>query len=197
MKREPELNEFYKDRIEKIKNDINEKNFGNLTTENAIKIYAMINKKTEEHIRLIKPDIEKKRRKAINRPEEYEQICSEILQTKNEINMSVSEKILNEFEYSSEEIGYYLQTLSPVEIEKQMFALEKPEFPDGQIAKEEAKIAFLYSGNKFVSEMHNFQKLINSAENDQDQQEYMLYQLMIIKFRIDDELYAKYKVGEN
>ena len=35
MKREPELNEFYKDRIEKIKNDINEKNFGNLTTENC------------------------------------------------------------------------------------------------------------------------------------------------------------------
>ena len=197
MKGEPELNEFDKDVIEKIKVDLDEKNSGKLTTENAIKILAMINKKTEEHIRLIKPEIEKKRREALNRPEEYEQICSEILQTRNEVYMSVSEKILNEFGYSNEEIGNCLQTLSPVEIEKQMLASEKPEFPDGQITKEEAKIAFLFYGNKCVSQMSNFQKMMHSATNDQYQQEFMLYQLMIMKFKIDDELHAKYKVGEN
>ena len=197
MKGEPELNEEDREKIEQIKEQVEVKSSGKLNTDIAIKILAMINKKTEEHIKIIKPDLETRRREAFDKPEDYDQLCAEMIQTRNEVYMSISEKILNEFGYTNEEIGVCLQTLPPIEIEQQMLAVEKPEFNDSKPSKEEAKIAFLFYGNKCVTEMHKFQGLMNNAGGDQYQQEYMLYQLMIMKFRIDDELHRTYKVGEN
>ena len=45
--------------------------------------------------------------------------------------------------------------------------------------------------------MKIFQNMVGKCDTDSKQQELVLYQLMILKFRIDDELYRNYSISEN
>lgn len=170
----------------------------NLNVETALKILSLINRKTEEQMKLMKPEIEERRRNAFVRKDdfEYEQICAEILEERNRSYMSISEKILNEFNFKYEDLAKCLQTIPPMEIEKRMLNYEKPLFEKGKPNREQVKESFKFYGMNCIGQMREFQNAMNGVPNDPYQQEMMMYRLMITKFRIDDELYMRNQITE-
>ncbi len=172
---------------------------GQLNVETALKILALINRKTEEHMKTVKPDVEERRRNAYLRKDdaEYEQICAEILEERNKSYLTISEKILGEFNYKYEDLGKCIQSLPPIEIEKRMLAYDKPVFENGKPPKDKVKDFFKFYGKMCVDQMKHFQGMMNNAASDPYQQEFVMYQLMILKFKIDDELYQKCQIAEN
>lgn len=198
MKNEYELSEEDINKIEELKEDV-EQTKGILNTETAIKLLAMINKKTDEYINTNKPDVEKQRREAFDNPEEYETICNEMLEFRNKVYMSVTDKILTEFGISNDDLGKCLHGISPIDIEKKMFSIEKPSFDNNNNIPEKpfVKGAFIYYGRNCIEQMRKFQKMMNKAGSDPYQQEVVLYELMILKFKIDDELFRQYKINES
>jgi len=181
--------------IQKIR-ELNEESEGKLTTEIAIKLLAFINKKTDDYINTKYSNLEKERRNAYNNDELYSKICEKMLDIRNNTYLQVSDKVLNEFGVSNENLGEYLQGISPIELEKKMFAEEKPEFefnkpPD----RTKVKQAFLHYAKASIQHMDNFTK-INKNQLSNSEQELVLFDLMIMKYKIDDDLYRSFNITE-
>jgi len=193
LKGEPELSEEVETQIEEIAEKVQT---GELNVENAVKIMAMTNKVAEDIIKKSKSDIDTRRREALNNGNEYEKICYEYLEAKEYAYHTASSAILNKFNISMEDLQRVLSKVSPYELEQRLYESEKPAFENNNrdMDRETTKKAFLYYGNKFLGEMNEFQKIMQSIE--QSQQEYIMFRLMILKMKIDDELWFKYEINE-
>ena len=77
-----------------------------------------------------------------------------------------------------------------------MYKSEKQEYDDSIIKNDPYTIkkAFKYFGEKFVAEMEEFYKQIKNLNSNE--QNYLMLKFMILKLRVDDKIYLKYKVNE-
>lgn len=200
---EEELSEEDMVKIEELKEEITqqieEKNSQGLTPEIAIQIMSMTNKVGEEILKKNKPFLEEKRRAAINIPEEYERICQEYLEAKEYAFQEASKKVLAQFgDFTFEDINKIMMEVHPAEYEKMNHKYEQVSFGNNPAPdKVTVKQAYLYYGKKFKEEMRNVQKIMPFGGNmDQEQQHYMFFKLLIMKFKVEDLLYVKYKYTE-
>jgi hypothetical protein len=192
---EEELGEERLLQIQELKEEVEEAQ--ELSPELAIQIMAMTNKFAEEIMKKMKPDIDEKRRAVFKQPEEYEKICIEMFECKEYAYNSATTKILKEFGFSQEELQKVLQTINPYEMEKKIYDYEKPSFEDCPVPdKNQVKEAFMYYGKKFSEEMKDFHKEMSKSQMDPNNQEYIIFRLLVVKMKIDDELYFKYKYIE-
>ena len=193
FKAEPELSEDVETVIEEISEKVSQ---GELNVDNAVRIMAMVNKVAEELIKKQKSDIDTRRRDALNNEIEYEKICYEYLECKEYAYQQACSTILNKFNISMEDLQKVLSKVSPYVLEQKLYESEKPQFEDNNrdIDRDSTKKAFLFYGNKFLSDMQEFQKIMHNVE--QSQQEYIMFRLLILKMKIDDELWFKHEINE-
>ena len=193
FKGELELSEEVEQQIEQIAEKVHT---GELSVENAVKIIAMTNKVAEDLMKKSKPDIDTRRREALNNDLEYEKVCYEYLECKEYAYQTASSTILNKFNISMEDLQRVLSRVSPYELEQRLYESDKPTFEENNknISSSATKKAFMYYGNKFMGEMGEFHKLMSTVEPSQ--QEYIMFRLMILKMKIDDDLWFKFEVSE-
>ena len=181
--------------IEQMKNDSQIQ--GELTPEIAIKIMALTNKQAEEIIKKTKPDIDERRRAAINDKPKYDQICQEYFEVKEAAYQSASNIILKKFgNYGMEDIQNVMSRISPYDLERKSFEYEKPSFDGEYPEKAKVKEMFKYYGNELSMKMREFHQTMNRFQGDPNMQEFLIFGILVLKVRIDDELYIKYKYTE-
>lgn len=182
--------------IEQMKQDVELKG-GELTPDDAIKIMALTNKHAEEIIRKSKPDIDQRRRAAINDRTKYDQICQEYFESKETAYQAATNTILKKFgNISMDDIQAILSRVSPYELERKTFEVDKPSF-DGPIPdKQKVKEIFKYYGNELSAKMREFHTNMSRFQGDPNMQEYLIFGILILKVRVDDELYLKYNYTE-
>jgi len=185
--------------IEELKQDVETK--GQITTDTAIHILYLTNHHAEEELKRIKPDIDKRRREALNDEVAYKEICSEYLEAKEKAYMASTNKIMAEFNTSMEALQEIVSKVDPQIMEKKYFEFDKPTFeegkkPDAVVAKE----AFLFYGNKFIEEMQGlsaqFRHLQSQMMNQQQAQEMAMFSLLTSKMKVEDLLQTKYNLSE-
>lgn len=182
----------------KIK-EIKEQCEDNLTEEEAIKLLALINRKTDEYMATEYKELDTKRRQAYKKSDNannYEKICEEILDRRNEVYNNMSDAVLSEFGIDHEQLGELLKGKKPIEIEKLMFSEEKVSVEGANINEHKIKQAFLHYANMCIEQMKEFKRIMNRQMNN-SQQEVVLYKLMIMKYKIDDDLFEKFEINEN
>lgn len=195
---EEEIEEKELIEIEEVKQEITQNN-GKLSQDNAIHILYLINHTAEENIKRMKPDLEIRRREAINDDAEYQKVCMEVFECKEMYYKQASDKILGEFNTNMEAINEILMRVDQQVMEKKMLELEKCEFTNGKPNKEKAKEAFMYYGNKFLSEIQTltsqFKNLPGGMYSPQAQEMAMM-SLLVGKMKVEDFLHIKYKLSE-
>jgi hypothetical protein len=192
---EEELPEEQAEQLEELKQEVKDSD-GTFTADQAIQMMALTNKLGEEMLKKAKPGIDDKRRAAVNNPEEYERVCMEYFEAKeNALQMANSIVVKNFGNVDMEEVGKLMQGLNPIEVEKKIFEYDKPTFtgitPDRQTTKD----IFLFYGESLNREISEFYKTLGQI-SDPNQHEFMILKVLITKLRIEDELYLKYKLNE-
>ncbi len=201
MNPEEELSENELEQLRELQQEINSDDGqkGGLTVETAIQIMAMTNRISEDMIKRSKPDLDDRRRAAINNAEEYERICQEVFESKEWAYNESLQKVIGQFgNISLEEIHKLIQTVPPTEIERINHKYEKPNF-DQQLPPEKkvVKDAYIYYGSKFKDEMKEFQRILSQqTQYDPQQDQYFFFKLLVMKMKVDDELYLKFKYTE-
>lgn len=193
-----ELNEQEIIEIEELKQEV-ELNKGEITKDTAVHILCMTNHHAEEEIKKMKPEIDKKRRDAINDEEEYRRICGEYLEAKEICYMNSSQRIMTEFGTNMEVIQKLLENVSPVELEKKFFEFNAPKFEKEKPSKDKTKEAFIFFGNKFIEEMQGLSNQARSMQfaMSQEAQQAMMFNLLVCKMKVEDMIYIKYNLTEH
>jgi hypothetical protein len=201
MNPEEELSENELEQLKELQQEINsdEGKNGGLTVETAIQIMAMTNRISEEMIKKNKPDLDDRRRAAINNPEEYERVCQEVFESKEWAYNESLQKVLSQFAgISLDDIHKLIQTVPPTEIERINHKYEKPTFDQQSVPEKKlVKEAYIYYGKIFKDEMREFQRIISQqTQYSPEQGQYFLSKLLIRKMKVDDELYLNFKYTE-
>jgi hypothetical protein len=181
--------------IEELKQEA-EDNQGELTPEMAIKIMALTNKQAEDLIKKSRPDIDERRRAALGTPE-YETICQEYFEVKENAYQTATTIVLKSYgNIQMDELHNVMSKVSPYELERKAFKYEKPEFSGELPSKESVKEMFKYYGNQMALRMREFHQSMYQYQNDSNMQEFLIFRILILKVQIDDELFMKYKYTE-
>jgi hypothetical protein len=202
INQEEEFNEEDMEQITKLKEEMSHNlqiNNGVLTVDTACQIMVMTNKISEDLIKKAKPDLDDRRRAAINDPNEYEKICQENMEAKEWAYNEAMNKVFQEFGgITIEDITKVMQTVHPMEIEKLNHKYESFKFdekPDVKLVKE----AYVFYGKKFVSEMNEFQRIIAnfySQNPDPQAEQYLFFRMLTMKMKVDDQVFLRYKYTE-
>ena len=180
------------DKESKDKNEDEDKTpIHGLEIHTALKIINKL-KRTEMLAKGDMLDIEKKRRTLFDSYYKYEIICEEMI----ELIYKIHCKVLAEFGYSRHDIKRCLKSLSSVEIWKRI-TIDKPEFDNSLFDNNAVKKGFVFYGEKFIYEMSKFNHSNNDTGSTPYQEDYILYDLEILKFRIEDVLYKVHKMTVN
>lgn len=192
-----EISEVQKEKIEELKHQVEELN-GELNMETAIRILAETNKIAEEMHKKNKPDLDEQRRNVVNQPEEYERICQEMFESKEIAYNDAMKKVLNNIEnrVTFEDVHNLLSKVSPIELEKQAYKYEQPEFDGPYPEDEKIKEAYKFYGKEFQNEIHEFQRIMSTNQFDPGQDSFIFFRLLVHKTKVDDLLYLKYKLTE-
>jgi hypothetical protein len=192
---EGEVSDDITNQLEEIKQEA-EDNKGVLTPELAIKIMALTNKQAEELIKKLKPDIDDRRRAALGTPD-YEQICQEYFEVKENAYQTATSVVLKKHVgVQMEDLHNVMSKVSPYDLERKAFKYEKPSFEGDLPSKSKVKEIFKYYGNQLASKMKEFHQRMNQFQADPNMQEFLIFRILILKVQIDDELYMKYKYTE-
>jgi hypothetical protein len=193
-----ELTDEEKSKLEKIREDKEENS--HLTEDLAIQIMAFINKKSDEIFLKSMPDVDNRRRKFIEDPEEYEKICKEMFDYKEWIFNQTTEKILKQTDFDSlGDIQKILQNKSPFEIEKKAYEYYYPNYEGKEMpGRKCVKEAFLYYGKKFKLEMKEINEIINKRNDcfDEEQNNLIFFRLLVLKVKVEDKLFIKFGYTE-
>lgn len=194
---EEEISEIELIKIDEIAKKVEESK-GVITQEVALQLLAKINKLSEDIIKKQNSDLEMRRREAINNDEEYQSVCMEYLRAKEEAYMTAMNMILQKFNITYEELSEKTSNLSMADLEKQILLMEKPDFPNGIPTKEVVKEAYLFFGSKFSTNMETIRKeTMNPMLNyDKGLQEAMMINFIVMKLKIDDELFLRFNYNE-
>ena len=95
-----ELDEDQEAELEKISESINEE----LNVSNAIKIMSLINIICDKLVKKYKPDIENRRREAIYNEIEYERVCYEYFECKEDAYQTALQFVLNKSKCTSDDL---------------------------------------------------------------------------------------------
>lgn len=184
--------------IEEVKKQVEEDD-GKITPDRAIQIMAMAQRMIEDQYKKDKPDLDSRRRRAFNNEEEYNLLCEEMLHYKNENSQFAMEKVLKMFGTNMEALTQVMQNINPMDVEKKAFKYDKPTFEDGEkLNKEQIRAAFKFFATKVMNEAKSFRETfsnMNSQPSEMEQQQIMI-RIMIMKIKVDDELYIKHKCTE-
>ena len=193
--KQEELTEEQLIEIEEIRQRIEENN-GEICTDLAIRILAQINKRVEEIIRTSKPDIDNKRREALGKESVYNSTCAEYFTIKENSYNKATNEILSYFNMQISDLKEIMEQITPNEVEKKMFHYNKPTFYDSHIPdKSKVKEAFIFFGNLFVDEMLAFNSQISKLK--EISHDLTLFKMLVVKMKVDDILYEKFKLTEN
>jgi len=191
-------NKETKDKSAGDSNDISKNHNGVLNEERALKLMALLHKKTEKYLKEYNPKLEEERRNNINNSQEYEKICNEYLDLKNKKFKEFTKEIEDKYGHSYEEISKVLEPISPIEMEEKLIFLSVPEFIDRSLwTRDKIFKAFEFYGNKCLEKMNSVSQMIKENSSDPEQKNYLVYQLMIHKYKVDDELFLKFQLNEN
>lgn len=209
FKNDVELTEEHKMQIEEIKEEIEEMK-GEITIEAAIQIVTLITNISDEIFNKNKGDINEKRRACINKPEEYKLYSKETFNLKEKALSEATRKVLYYFgNISYEKIQFLLRKVSQYELESIAYKVNPPSFEENSPPdKSTVKQAYKFYAMRYIEEMELFYEKeskyykdiiplneksgisIQSIENE------LFFKLLIIKLKIDDELYLKFKYRE-
>jgi len=182
--------------IDDLNRSINRTKNKELSIRSAIKIMSMVTKITEEKVKRELPDIDQRRRNAIDNNEEYAKICYEFLNCKEDAFQHASSVILDKLNISKEDFQNRLSKIEAIELEKKLYEMDKPEFEDGQkLDRDKTKKAFIFYGNKFLNEMNGFYNDVFHLKHPPNENEVM-FSLALLKTRCDDELFKVYGLNE-
>jgi hypothetical protein len=182
--------------IEQMKQDVELKG-GELTPDVAIKIMALTNKQAEEYIKKTKPDIDERRRAALNDKSRYDQICQEYFELKEQAYVAASNAILTKFgNFTMEDVQTIMARISPYDLERKSFEYDKPTFDNPLPEKQKVKDVFKVYGNEISTKMRDLYQQMSRYQNDPNMQQFLMISILILKIRIDDEMYLKYQLSE-
>lgn len=168
-----------------------------LTPEVAIKILALINKQVEESLRSKTPEIESKRRKAIDNEALYNRICQEYFNSKEEAYNRATHAVLDSFSLHIDDLKEIMANISPFEVEKKIYHFHRPQFESTIPNKSKTKEAFIFFGNKFIHDMSKFNTQIVKTREDISDLDSTIKKMLVLKMRVDDSLYLKFNMTEN
>jgi len=195
---ELENNEALDIQIKKIKKMISKGERTEFSLECAVKIVALVNRLTDDIVNKKLPNIDKRRRENYTNLEEYDRLCYEYLNCKEDAFKRCSDLVLNNINLTHEEFQKRLETIKPWELGSKLYEYEKPIFDEIEEEKIDAnltKAAFFFYGNKFMNDVCNFHQEMIKLRDPPDQG-VIMFRLEIIKTRVDDELYFKYGINE-
>lgn len=188
--------EDFDTQIEDLNRSINKKKSKELSVRSAIKIMSMVTKLTEEKVKKVMPDIDKRRRAAFDSNEDYARVCYEFLNCKEDAFQTASNLVLERIGVTREEFQNRLSRIEATELEKRLYDCDKPEFEEGQkLERDKAKESFIYYGNRFLSEMNGFYNDIFQLKQPPNENEVM-FSLAVLKTKCDDELFKVYGLNE-
>ena len=185
--------------IEDLKQKLEEED-GKITVDTAIKIMTKAQRMIEDKYKKDKPDLDSRRRAAFNNEEEYHMLCQEMLEYKHENSQSTMDHLLKMFGTDMEELTQVMQNVNPTEIEKKALFYDIPIFEEGEkLSKSKLRQAFKFFAGKIMAEAKNFRETYSQMQNSQPseiEQQQIMVRVMIMKVRVDDELYLKYNCTE-
>jgi hypothetical protein len=203
-----ELSEEHKMQIEEIKEEIEEMK-GELAIESAIQIISIITKLSDEIFFKNKSDIHERRRASINKNDEYIKFCKETFKLKEKALKEANRAVLYQFgNISYDKIQKILRKISPYDLESITYKFNHPTF-EGNVPpdKNTVKQAFKFYADRFIEEIEIFHSKegtnsvdLNSSQNinySNLRENQLIFQLLVIKIKIDDELYIKFKYTED
>jgi hypothetical protein len=207
LKNDVELTEDHKMQIEEIKEEIEESN-GELTIESAILLVSLITKISQDIFSKYKSDINQRRRANFKNKEEYVKLCKETFSLKEKALNNSTKKVLLHFgNVSYEKIQKMIKKISPYELESISYKFNHPTFEENAPPdKNTVKDAFKFFANKFIEEIEYFHKISESGElmnnlekvkNLNQIENSLIFDLLTLKLKIDDELYLKFGYTED
>lgn len=185
--------------LQELKDAVEESNGGAMNVETAIQIMAMSNRISEEIMKKQKPDLDDRRRAAIDNNDEYERLCQEVFEAKEYAYNQAISKVIGQFgNVNMEEIHKLMSQVPPLEMERINHKYDKQTFDNVPVPEKKlTKEAFAYYGKKFEEEMKEFQKMMSQqTAYNPNQDQYFFFRLLMIKMKVDDLLYLKYKYTE-
>jgi hypothetical protein len=207
LRNDIELTEDHKMQIEEIKEEIEESN-GELTIESSILLVSLITKISHEIFNKYKSDINQRRRANIKNKEEYLKLCKETFRLKEKALNNSTKKVLHHFgNVSYEKIQKMIRKISPNELESITYNFNHPTFEENAPPdKNTVKDAFKFFANKFIEETEYFHKISKSRELLNNLEKYknlyhiensLIFDLLALKLKIDDELYLEFGYTED
>jgi len=193
--------------IENIKHEMEEElqesggSGGPLKVETALQILTMTNRVAEEAFKRDYPLLDDERRAVVDDPDAYEGLCSDTFAAKEKCYQEAMSKVMSKFgsNITMEDLHKVMQGKNPMELEKLTHKYDKQSFIGKQIPdKATSKEAFLFLGKKFQTEMREFQVTMSRIQNQNnpEQEQYMFFKMLMIKMKVDDIVYNKYKYTE-
>lgn len=197
LKKDDQLSDEQIIEVEEIKQQIQENN-GEISVDMAIRILAQINKRIDEIIRPTKNEMDDKRRDKITNYTEYNKLAGEYFALKESAYNKATNQILQQFSMDISDLKEIMEEITQHEVEKKIFLYNKPNFNNNYLPdKDKVKEAFIYFGNIFIDEMSKFNSDLYKKNLQNESQDVIVFKMLVIKLRIDDYLYLKFKLNEN
>lgn len=176
---------------------------GKLTEKGAVITLMKINKIATNKYQKDYPEIDEKRRKAINSEIEYSKICAESLEFFSNCYQTAAKEFFDNLtiKITFEQFQEFLQNIPPQKLDELNMEYFELSEEDKKFGGEKAKEAYIYYANTFLNEMTEFQnKYANFDPNNQMEngmQELIMIEMISRKLRADDMLFLKYKIKED
>jgi hypothetical protein len=167
-----------------------------LTESKAIKLLSWFDNRIEEHIEEKKKESEALRLIHINNMERYKRICLELELVKENSRLIVDDEIKIKFGVSKDEIMDTLKPVCPILLEKKLLKSLRRKFAGQTPDKEYVYNAFGVYLNRTLEELQKLSfkyKDVNEIEDLEPREE----DLIVMKYRINDEILQKFNLDEN
>lgn len=196
LSQDEELPEEQKSRLFEIKEELDQ-NEADMTPGIAVRIMALINKHGDDHYKIQRPDIEEKRRAAINNEQEYQKVCEEYFTAKQTYMEEAANNILSELGVSFEQVQKSMAGFGdPMTMEKELMKYDIPVFEGEKPSPDTVKEAFKYFGKKLEEGMQEVQKIAASGKMQNEMDQYLFMKILISKTQTDDHVYLRYQMTE-
>ncbi len=173
-----------------------------LDIETAVQIMAITNKLSEETLKKHNPDLEKRRREAINQGERYDELCMEYIEAKEREYQKAMQIVFANFPgVTMEDIQRVMQNSDPQEVERLNSQFDPAEFEAEKPSREATKKAYIYYGQAFTNNMKEMVSIIRqtgqSGQGDPQQEQFFFIKMLITKMKIDDIIFIEHKLTES
>lgn len=181
--------------IEEIKQTIEDEFVGEITPEIANRILRKAYQMADNLWKKEKFDLEEKRRLAINNEYEYKKLCNEMFEFKNDFEKKSLDLLLRKFGITMRQFNKVIGKVNPADI---LSKQDKPQFDEGvRPDKNKIREAFLYFSSRLLKEKSILHQNIDNNNLGEEEQQKIIKSIMIMKIKLEDELYLKYNFNES